>query len=261
MHAQQRPQVLITNDDGIDSGFLQALAQSLATQFEVFVAAPLEEQSWIGRAVSRHRTVKVHDHTASYPFASKAWAISGTPTDCVNIALGNLLKRQPDIVVSGINIGYNTTEALILSSGTIAGAIEGAQWGLPAIAFSMCLPNDAFLQISASKGHAIGPFAASLQHACQHAVGIAAQTWQAPPPSGQVRNINFPIETKADSTIVATVPAKVFMGSFYQACGENEYQFAFTPGKELEVSSHTDRAALERGDISDSLLDLSRIGR
>ena len=51
------------------------------------------------------------------------------------------------------------------------------------------------------------------------------------------------------------------MGSFYQACGENQYQFTFTPGKEIEASSHTDRAALERGDISDSLLDLSKIGR
>jgi 5'-nucleotidase len=261
MHAQQRPRVLITNDDGIESGFLQALAQSLATQFEVFVAAPLEEQSWIGRAVSRHRTVKVHDHTASYPFASKAWAISGTPTDCVNIALGHLLERQPDIVVSGINIGYNTTEALILSSGTIAGAIEGAQWGLPAIAFSMCLPNEAFLQIARSKGHKIGSFAPSLQHACQHAVNIATQTLQAPPQSGCLRNINFPIDTKPNSKIVATVPAKVFMGSFYQPCGDNQYQFTFTPGKDTEVNSHTDRSALERGEISDSLLDLSRIGR
>ena len=261
MQTQKRPQVLITNDDGIDSGFLQALAQSLATQFEVFIAAPSEEQSWIGRAVSRHRTVEVKDHAVNYPFARQAWAITGTPTDCVNIALGHLLDDTPDIVVSGINIGYNTTEALILSSGTIAGAIEGAQWGIPAIAFSMCLPNEAFLKIARSKGHDIGSFAPSLQCASQHALNMANQTLQTPPPSGCVRNVNFPIETKPDSKIVATVPAKVFMGSFYQACGENQYQFAFTPGKDIEASSHTDRAALERGDISDSLLDLSKIGR
>ena len=199
MHAEKRPRVLITNDDGVDSGFLQALAQALATQYEIFIAAPSEEQSWIGRAVSRHRTVKVEDYAASYPYASQAWAISGTPTDCVNIALGHLLERTPNIVISGINIGYNTTEALILSSGTIAGAIEGAQWGLPAIAFSMCLPNDAFVQIARSKGHEIGPFKTSLRHACEHAVKIAAQTLQASPKTGSVRNINFPIETKPDS--------------------------------------------------------------
>ena len=131
--------------------------------------------------MSRHRTVEVKDHAVNYPFARQAWAISGTPTDCVNIALGHLLEDTPDIVVSGINIGYNTTEALILSSGTIAGAIEGAQWGIPAIAFSMCLPNEACLNIARSKGHDIGSFAPSLQCASQHALNMANQTLQTPP--------------------------------------------------------------------------------
>ena len=126
-----KPLALVTNDDGIDSAFLHRLVEALAKDFEVAVAAPAFEQSWIGRAISRRTEVEVIPSPSHFPSGVQAWAVSGTPTDCVNIALGNLLDRQPDIVVSGINIGFNTTETLILCSGTIAGAMEGAQWGLP----------------------------------------------------------------------------------------------------------------------------------
>ena len=139
-----KPHALVTNDDGIESVFLHRLVDALLPDFDVSVAAPAFEQSWIGRAVSRHGEVEVIRSPSIFPAGVDAWAISGTPTDCVNIALGNLISKQPDIVLSGINIGYNTTETLILSSGTIAGAIEGALWGLPAIAFSKCVPNHLF---------------------------------------------------------------------------------------------------------------------
>ena len=117
-----KPHALVTNDDGIDSIFLHRLVDALLPDFRVSVAAPAFEQSWIGRAVSRHREVEVLQSPALFPEGVDAWAISGTPTDCVNIALGNLVQGPVDIVLSGINIGFNTTETLILSSGTVAGA-------------------------------------------------------------------------------------------------------------------------------------------
>ena len=103
--ASMKPHALVTNDDGIESAFLHRLVEALLPDFQVSVAAPAFEQSWIGRAISRRREVEVIQSPSIFPSGVDAWAISGTPTDCVNIALGNLLPKLPDIVISGINIG------------------------------------------------------------------------------------------------------------------------------------------------------------
>ena len=256
-----KPHALVTNDDGIESAFLHRLVDALLEHFEVSVAAPAFEQSWIGRAVSRHNEVEVIHSPSYFPPAVQAWAISGTPTDCVNIALGNLLTRQPDIVISGINIGFNTTETLILSSGTVAGAIEGAQWGLPAIAYSKCVPDHLFQSITAANGKSGGEFSHSLQHACAHAAQLALETVQTPPKSGTVINVNFPEITTAESRIEDTFPAKIDLGSLFAESSPGKYSFRFTPGIEIESHPNSDRSALERGHISHSLLDFSRIGQ
>jgi len=255
-----KPHALVTNDDGIESAFLHRLVDALLSDFEVSVAAPAFEQSWIGRAFSRHNEVEVIHSPSIFPKGVNAWAVSGTPTDCVNIALGNLLPEPPDIVISGINIGYNTTETLILSSGTVAGAIEGALWGLPAIAFSKCVPGHLFERIRDSKGQTEGDFTRSLNVAASHACRIALNTLQDPPVTGRVLNVNFPPQTLADSPIEETFPAKVRLGSLYSESGPSKYRFRYSEGTLVEKHAQTDRAVLERGGISRSLLDFSRIG-
>ena len=89
-----RPHALVTNDDGIESAFLHRLVEALLPDFEVSVAAPAFEQSWIGRAISRHSEIEVIPGLAYFSKDVQAWAIGGTPTDCVNIALGNLLRKN-----------------------------------------------------------------------------------------------------------------------------------------------------------------------
>jgi 5'-nucleotidase len=224
------------------------------------VAAPAFEQSWIGRAISRHQEIEVLCGASHFPAEVTAWAINGTPTDCVNIALGHLLERPADAVVSGINIGYNTTETLILSSGTVAGAMEGAQWGLPAIAFSQCVPFKDFESIRDSKGQTTGAFAESQEAAAQHAATLTAELLAAPPSAGQVINVNFPEHTTEASEVKATVPAKVQLGSFYEQCGPGKFRFRFNEGRSLEENEQSDRAVLSQGHISRSRLDFSRIG-
>ena len=160
---------LVTNDDGIESAFLHRLVEALLPQFRVSVAAPAAEQSWTGRSMTRHGELEAIRSSSHFPDGVEAWAISGTPTDCVNIALGNLLPEKPDIVLSGINIGFNTTESLILSSGTVAGAIEGVIWDLPAMAFSKCVPNHLFEKIRDAKGQTDGDFNTSLSSAAAQA--------------------------------------------------------------------------------------------
>ena len=98
---QNKPLALLTNDDGIESSFLLALVEAFSSSFEVVTCAPDGERSWIGHAISRNAKLlprKIDD----YP--SLAYALNGTPADCVNLACGNLLPKAPDLVVSGINI-------------------------------------------------------------------------------------------------------------------------------------------------------------
>lgn len=256
-----KPHALVTNDDGIESAFLHRLVDALRADFEISVAAPAFEQSWIGRAISRRKEVEVIESASHFPEDVQAWAINGTPTDCVNIALGNLLERPADIVISGINIGYNTTETLILCSGTVAGAIEGAQWGLPAVAFSKCVPEHLFEGIRDTNGQTEGSFSTSLACAAERASALSVEIHKNPPEAGMVINVNFPADTREDSPVEATYPAKIRLGSLYEPCGTGKYRFRFSEGEILAPHPQTDRAALKRGSISRSLLDFSQISQ
>jgi 5'-nucleotidase len=123
--------ILVTNDDGVHSPGIQALADALAPLGEVIVVAPLAEASAIGHALTLRRPLRIEE------FGERRYAVDGTPTDCVNIALKILLGGQlPDLVASGINKGYNLGDD-VTYSGTVAGALEGALLGLPAVAVSL----------------------------------------------------------------------------------------------------------------------------
>jgi 5'-nucleotidase len=256
-----KPHALVTNDDGIESAFLHELVDALSDEFQISVAAPAFEQSWIGRAISRRKEIEAIHSPSIFAEGVEAWAINGTPTDCVNIALGNLVKHPVDIVLSGINIGYNISETLILSSGTIAGAIEGAFWGLPAVAFSKSVPNHLFEDIRENKGQTKGDFTHSLTSAAQHAARIALETLKNPPRRNNVVNINFPVKTEASTPSEETIPAKLQLGSIYKPNDSGKYVFHFSEGTEIEETENSDHAALARGSISRSLLDFTQIGK
>ena len=255
------PHALVTNDDGIDSVFLHRLVDALLPHFKVSVAAPAQEQSWMGRSMTRHGQVEVLRNKTTFKEGVEAWSIDGTPTDCVNIALGNLLPEKPDIVLSGINIGYNTTQTLILSSGTIAGAIEGTLWGLPAMAFSKCIPRDQFERISEAKGLTSSDLDASLTACAAHAARMALETLHDTSHLGSVININFPSQTSAQSEIVDTVPAKLRLGGLFAETSPNKFTFRYSDGTEIDSNAKTDRSVLSNGYISRSILDFSRIGK
>jgi 5'-nucleotidase len=256
------PHALVTNDDGIESAFLHRLVDALLPDFRVSVAAPAFEQSWKGRSMTRHGEIEVIHSPSLFPSGVEAWAISGTPTDCVNIALGNLLETKPDVVVSGINIGFNTTETLILSSGTVAGAIEGTLWEIPAIAFSQCIPGPIFESIRDAKGQADPTFTASLRCAAARAAEMTKETVRnREKTTGSVININFPSETRPETAVEETVPAKLRLGSLFTETSPGKYEFRYSEGLVLESDARSDRAALEAGKISRSVLNFSRIGK
>ena len=149
MYEFKRPLILVTNDDGIQSGFLKALVEELKKVGEVLVCAPDGERSWIGHAISRNQKLKPKEEK-NYP--AIAYSLNGTPADCVNLAYGNLMSDEPDLVVSGINLGYNITLPMILSSGTVEAALEGSFLGIPSIAVSMAITSEKFDSVRESGG-------------------------------------------------------------------------------------------------------------
>lgn len=256
-----RPLILMTNDDGIESGFLHTLARALEAHFEICVAAPASEQSWIGRAVSRHRDVEVQEHK-ELPW--RAWTVNGTPTDCVNIALGNLLSERPAAVVSGINIGYNTTVPLIYSSGTVAGAMEGAFWGLPAFAVSQQIPDTIFAEVTQSNGQLTDHWQQTLDKNAVHAADLIQRMLHQPLQNAEdavVHNLNYPAQPHQPFETVLTVPASLHVLPFYQEAHPGTYRFHFQHGEERNDAQLTDREAMNRGWVSHSILNFSALGR
>lgn len=252
-----QPTILLTNDDGIGSVFFHTLAKACKEEgFYVWAAAPLGERSWIGRAFSRHRSVQVNQ--APGP-GDQAWDIDGTPSDCVNIALGHLLPKKPDIVLSGMNVGYNASMPLGLSSGTLAGAIEGATWGIPSAACSLDLDHATFEAIRHASHQCPETLAPHLQAACRHAAKFAREMVGTTHSGMTVHNLNYPATTQDFTVMEKTVPAHLRFGTLFQP-GVDGYVFRWNDGQDHSVREDTDVAALERGNISHSILDFSSVG-
>jgi 5'-nucleotidase len=130
MTASARPNILVSNDDGIHAPGLTALAAALEKLGEVYVVAPDRERSAVGHALTLHRPLRVD------PLGPRRFAVNGTPTDCVNLAILGILPVRPDVVVSGINNGSNLGDD-VTYSGTVSAAMEGSLLGVPAVAVSL----------------------------------------------------------------------------------------------------------------------------
>jgi 5'-nucleotidase len=129
--------ILVTNDDGVRSDGIHALATALQALGEVVVVAPHIEASAIGHALTLRRPLRIEQ------VSEAVYEVDGTPTDCVNIAVSKLFGSLPNLVVSGINKGYNLGDD-ITYSGTVSGALEGALLGIPSIAVSLERTTDAY---------------------------------------------------------------------------------------------------------------------
>src|SRR3954465_9194804 len=146
--------ILVTNDDGYRSEGIHALAEALRDLGDVIIVAPVAEASAIGHALTLRRPLRLE------AVDERVFAVDGTPTDCVNIAVTEVFKGLPDLVVSGINKGWNLGDD-VTYSGTVAGALEGALLGAPSIAVSLRQTRDTYdfsfaARAAASMADAIG---------------------------------------------------------------------------------------------------------
>jgi len=128
--------ILLTNDDGVNSPGLLALKQAMQAVGELVVFAPDHNWSAAGHGKTMHKPLRVHE--AKLSDGSPALITNGGPADCVALAMLGVLPRQPDLVISGINLGANVAQDMTYS-GTVAAALEGLISGIPAIAISLAI--------------------------------------------------------------------------------------------------------------------------
>lgn len=133
---QKKPLILVTNDDGITAPGIRALIEVMKEIGEVIVVAPDSPQSGMGHAITISDTLFCEPVTIKENYKHKEYSCSGTPVDCVKIATQEILHRKPDLCVSGINHGSNSSINVIYS-GTMSAAVEAGIEGIPAIGFSL----------------------------------------------------------------------------------------------------------------------------
>ncbi len=189
--------ILIANDDGIWAAGIRALADALSEKANIYVCAPDSQRSAAGHGMSMNKPV--YAEAVEFEGAEKAYAISGTPADCVKLGL-NLLKKEGvriDMVYSGINMGSNVGTDIIYS-GTVAAALEGAMNGYPSVAVSV-------------DSHEAEHF----ELACELAVSAMENAFEKMDP-GVILNINTP-----------DLPKKEIKGLKFTRMGRREYYERF----------------------------------
>jgi len=164
-------ELLISNDDGIEATGIRILAESMRSLGEVTIVAPDKNRSGASNSLTLDAPIRIKELEAG------VYRVSGTPTDCVHVALTGLLAEDPDIVVSGINAGANLGDDVIYS-GTVAAAMEGRFLGYPAVALSLV-------------------FGEGQQHhhyetAGEAAIRMVKQLQQDPLPADTILNVNVP---------------------------------------------------------------------
>ncbi len=192
-----RVQILLTNDDGIESEGLYALYQELQDVADVVIVAPQGERSALGHAITLSdplRVEKVKKNGQRY-----GYAVSGTPVDCVKLAVSVILKSRPDLVISGINSGLNTGVHIVYS-GTVSAALEAVILGIPAIAVSVA--STASLDFT---------------HYTQFVRKLSLMVLHRGLPAGTLLNVNMPSqESGHNPEIVISRQAKCYVKDNFQ---------------------------------------------
>jgi 5'-nucleotidase len=163
--------ILISNDDGIEAIGIRVLADSMRDLGNVTIVAPDKNCSGASNSLTLDSPIRIKE------LKDGVFRVSGTPTDCVHLALTGLLSEDPDIVVSGINAGANLGDDVIYS-GTVAAAMEGRFLGYPAIALSLVFGEDS--------GHR------HYDTAAEAAIRLVRQLQRDPLPADTILNVNVP---------------------------------------------------------------------
>lgn len=236
MESKKRPLILVTNDDGVSAPGIRALIEVAKKLGDVVVVAPDSPQSGMGHAITVNNTIYCDKIDLSDPEV-QIYSSSGTPVDCVKLAVSKILDRKPDLCVSGINHGSNSS-INVLYSGTMSAAVEAGTLGIPAIGFSL-LDGSLEADFEPSKKY--------VEQICRQALlnGI---------PENTVLNVNIPklpAEEIKGVKVCRQADAK-WIESFDKRTNPNGREYYWLTGNfvNLDTGEDTDEWALENGYVS-----------
>jgi 5'-nucleotidase len=233
---KKKPLILVTNDDGISAPGIRALIAVMKEIGEVVVVAPDSPQSATGHAITINNTLYINKVNID-PDVETEYSCSGTPVDCVKFAVHEILKRKPDLCVSGVNHGSNSSINVIYS-GTMSAAVEAGIEGIPAIGFSL-LDYDWNADFEPAK-----PFIKK----------IALQVLENKLPEGVILNVNFPkLKEKEIKGIKVCRQAKaMWVERFDKRQNPQNRDYYWLTGEfvNMDNGEDTDEWALENGYIS-----------
>jgi len=243
--------ILLTNDDGIYSAGLRAGYDALKDIAEVYVVSPAVQKSAVGRSISIMEPVRVSEVTID---GMKAYAVDGTPTDAVIIGIHKIMRRNPDLVVSGINIGENISSDSVTTSGTVGAALEAATQGIPAIAISLQVPDiEKFEFFSASFD-----FSSAKKVLKSYVETVLKNGF---PPGVDILNVNIPSNYRGGFE-VTRLARKLYRTKIEERVDPRGREYYWISGEEIEDAEEgTDLNALRKGKISITPLTLDSTAR
>lgn len=231
-----KPLILITNDDGINAPGIRALIDVMSELGKVVVVAPDSPQSAMGHAITINNTLYINKISKENA-AVEEYSCSGTPVDCVKIAVNEILKQKPDLCVSGINHGSNSSINVIYS-GTMSAAVEGGIEGIPSIGFSLLDYN----------------WNADFEPVKNAIRKIATEVLSNKLPDGVVLNVNFPRlkESEFKGTRVCRQAKAIWQERFDKRQTPIGKDYYWLTGEfiNLDKGEDTDEWALANGYIS-----------
>ncbi len=248
--------ILISNDDGIDSPMLTPLVKALQAIAEVRIVVPRSERSWIGKAITRFEPVTVEKRQVG---GIDMFAVNGSPADCVSLGVHTLFGDRPDLIVSGINLGLNFGVSFFVSSGTIGAALEGWISGVPSIALSMAIPNDAFGLTGAQRTAALADRPITAAAVCRDLVRTLWDTGFSE--DVDLYSVNLPADVDENTPrVLAPVTRSRYGRLFVPGPEDGSYLHRFSSLHALEELPDGDMQSVLRGEIAISPIRLNVSG-
>ncbi|MFH1182209.1 MAG: 5'/3'-nucleotidase SurE [Candidatus Woesearchaeota archaeon] len=235
--------ILLTNDDGYKSiGFLPLL-KKLSEEFSVTVVAPSEGKSWMGKSITTKKHIELKKADIG---GFEIYCIDGTPADCVQIGMYDVINGRPKLVVSGINIGANPGHGRILSSGTVGAAMEASIDGVKAISSSLYIPENARGKIDFYDAKNYHIFENAAEITLKVVKIVVEKKLQ---PDIDLISLNIPFDAKADSDFEVTKPFRAPYGRLFHR-KDGKLLHADPPMEFKDLEKGTDLKALSEGKIA-----------
>lgn len=232
---QENNVVLVCNDDGPNSPFLRPFLEVLGKTdwcSELRIVVPQEEQSWVSYSLTRFRPLRAKQQSFSQ---KEGFVVTGTPADCASLGIHNLYPSKPDVVLSGINMGWNAGVTNFLSSGTVGAATQASLSGVPAVALSVFVPSRLMQYWFSQDLNALNEHREDWERlalvACRVVERLLAlYAWE----HASFYSVNIPWSASEETRVVVTQTTQTYFGRIFAQTEDGQFKHQMEPVSRVE---------------------------